>query len=177
MICGKRARSGLVSGQENRVLAMPQGGSLQIPKHVDYAARAIIELALRRGQGLIPTSEIADRRGIPHEFLNQVLLSLRKAGIIRSRRGPSGGYELADVPESITLLQVVRAMGELGETPDLACIQNGSCTVFEACVLQDVWRDLASSLGQVLGAITIDDLVRREKAQQILERTREMYYI
>lgn len=149
---------------------------MHIPKHVDYAARAVIELAMHQGQGLVPTPEIAQRRGIPREFLNQVLLSLRQAGIIRSRRGPSGGYELADVPESITLLQVVRAMGEFGESPHLACMPAGSCTVFETCVLQDVWRNLALDLGQVLHEITIDDLVRREQ-ERTRDRTREMYYI
>ena len=126
---------------------------MQIPIRVDYAARAIMDLAAHRGWVLVHTSDIAQRRLIPESFLEQVLVSLRHAGIVRSARGPSGGHELTRPPEAITLGHVVRA---LGEAPlSIACMQDGHCTVFEGCVLEDVWRDLTASCERVLDAVYI----------------------
>ena len=115
---------------------------MQIQMRVEYAARALIDLAEHHGEGLIRASEIARRRGIPEPFLEQVLLRLKGAGLIRSSRGPAGGYELIQGPTTITLGQIAHALGE--EFLEISCMEHGQCLVFPgAC-----WRMSGSSSPQ-----------------------------
>src|SRR5262245_28322897 len=81
----------------------------------DYGARAMIDLALRYGDGPVQSADIAVRQGIPEAYLEQLLTALRKAGLVRSTRGPHGGHELARAPAEMSLLEVVSALeGPLG---------------------------------------------------------------
>jgi Rrf2 family protein len=144
---------------------------LQVPVRVEYAARAVIDLAENYGEGLLRASEIAHRRSIPEPFLEQVLLRLRSAGLIRSARGPHGGYELARRPETISLGHIVEALGE--EPLVINCMEQGQCTVFEGCVLADIWRELASDYQRAVDAVTVHELLQREAAR----RVPNMYYI
>src|ERR1700738_1977464 len=73
----------------------------------EYGVRAILELAAHNGKGALQSSEIARRQGIPGPFLDQVLMTLRRAGFVNSTRGPHGGHELARPPEEIRLDQVI----------------------------------------------------------------------
>jgi Rrf2 family protein len=133
---------------------------MQVPMRVEYGVRAVMELVVHRGQGLVRSAEIAQNRSIPEPFLDQVLMDLRKAGIIRSVRGPSGGHELAHTPSSLSLGELMRALGE--EPMSVACMRDGHCTVFDNCVLEDVWHDVANQYTELVNAISIDELVRRE---------------
>ena len=76
----------------------------------DYGAHAIIELASRMGEGPVQSADIAARQKIPEAYLDQLLVSLRRAGIVRSSRGPHGGHELARDPKELTLGDVVTAL-------------------------------------------------------------------
>lgn len=137
----------------------------------DYGARALIDLAQRHGQGLTQTAEIASRRRIPESYLEQLLTTLRKAGLVRSVRGPAGGHELSRAPSEITLGDALDALE--GVSTPTACMEDGACTVFDACVLQDIWRDLADEYQRIVHGITIEQLVR----QQAERESRSMYYI
>jgi len=138
---------------------------------VEYAARAIIDLAEHSGEGLVRVAEIARRQGIPEPFLAQVLLRLRSAGLVRSARGPAGGYELSRLPVSITLTHIVQALGE--EFLEISCMQQGQCLVFPGCVLAEVWRELAAHYQEALDAVSVQTLVERETARQVASK----YYI
>lgn len=83
---------------------------MRVSNRLDYAVRALIELALREGEGPISAREIALRRNIPDAFIHQVMASLARAGMIRSTRGPSGGHQLAVPPERITVAAVAAAV-------------------------------------------------------------------
>jgi Rrf2 family protein len=144
---------------------------MQIPMRVDYAARAIIDLAEHLDAGLVRSADIAMRRSIPEAFLDQVLLELRKAGIIRSLRGPFGGHQLIVQPQELTLAGLFRAMGEEGLT--VGCLQGGTCSVTANCVLEDVWHSVGASYAAYLEGVTIADLVQREAER----KARDMYYI
>jgi Rrf2 family iron-sulfur cluster assembly transcriptional regulator len=144
---------------------------LQVPVRVEYAARAILDLAEHYGQGLVRASDIARRCSIPEPFLEQVLLHLRRAGLIRSARGPSGGYELARSAQTISLGDIVRALGE--ESLEVNCMEHGQCTVFEGCVLAEVWRELASDYERAVDAVTVQALVERQEARRVAN----MYHI
>src|SRR3972149_3491704 len=75
---------------------------MQISAKGEYAIRAVLDLALQRERGLTPIQEIAARQGIPQRYLEQVLLSLKRAGVLTSKRGSTGGYHLTRQPEEIT---------------------------------------------------------------------------
>jgi Rrf2 family protein len=76
---------------------------------VEYALRAVVDLALRPGSGAIQSREIATRQGIPESYLDQLLSGLRRAGLVRSIRGASGGYTLGKAAHLITVGDVIRA--------------------------------------------------------------------
>jgi Rrf2 family transcriptional regulator, cysteine metabolism repressor len=135
----------------------------------DYGARAIIDLAQHYGQGLTQTAEIAARQRIPESYLEQLLTTLRKAGLVRSVRGPAGGHELARAPAILTLgdvLDVLEGVSSPSAPPD-----DGNATA--ADVLQDVWRDIAAHYQRLIHQISIEQLVQRQAERE----ARSMYYI
>jgi len=83
---------------------------MRVSNRLDYAVRALIELALRDDEAPIAAREIATRRNIPDAFIHQVMASLARAGLIRSTRGPSGGHKLALPPERITIAEIAAAL-------------------------------------------------------------------
>jgi Rrf2 family protein len=83
---------------------------MRVSNRLDYAVRALIELALRDEQSPIAAREIASRRQIPDAYIHQVMASLARAGMIQSMRGPSGGHKLARPPERITIAEVAAAV-------------------------------------------------------------------
>src|ERR1700730_4799430 len=97
-------------------------GPVKVSTRGDYASRALLSLALHAGLNQPPSvRDIADRTGLPQPYLEQILLALKGAGLVRSKRGVGGGYVLARPPEEITLGQIVSAVdgpiaaGDFGE--------------------------------------------------------------
>ena len=133
---------------------------MKVSTRGDYAGRALLSLALH-GDGGTPTSvrEIADRTGLPQPYLEQILLALKGAGLVRSKRGVGGGYVLARDPAQILLSQIVSAVdgpivaGDFGEPH-----QDGACDHEGQCVLLAVWAQVGEHMRQVLGAITLDSI-------------------
>src|ERR671926_939149 len=92
---------------------------LSITTKSPYAVRALAELARTGGAGPVPIGDLAKRRGIPVQFLEQLFAVLRRAGILRSQRGVKGGYAFARPPAEITVLEVVELLdGPLGRDAD-----------------------------------------------------------
>lgn len=138
----------------------------------DYGARAVIDLAKRYGDGPVQSAEIAGREAIPEAYLEQLLTSLRKAGLIRSSRGPRGGHELARSPSTITFGDVVGALD--GPFLSLDCLgePDGESATTSA-LTREVWQSAADSARQVLDSTTIDELVQRQRSRE----RRPMYHI
>lgn len=123
-----------------------------------YAVVGMAELS-RSGDAPVPIATVAERRGIPVQFLEQLFSTLRRAGLLVSQRGVKGGYRLARSAEQITVLEVVQALdGRLGE---------------EGKEAGGIWADGVESLRTVFDRATIADVARREDA----ERGSGMYYI
>src|ERR1700676_8192 len=107
----------------------------------DYASRALLSLALHSGESK-PTSvrDIAERTALPQPYLEQILLALKGAGLVRSKRGVGGGYILARSPAAISVAQIVSAVegpivaGDFGEPH-----ANGACDHEGQCVLLALW--------------------------------------
>ena len=145
---------------------------MRVPMKVDYGVRALVELAQHVGEAPLPTSEIASRQEIPEPYLDQVLSTLQKFGIIRSRRGPQGGHVLAKAPGEINLGMV---MGTLeGTGAPLVCIEDPmGCTLSGACAQREVWQTIEATVNNVLSTTTLADLAVRQ--QHLVSRG--MYYI
>lgn len=137
----------------------------------DYGARALLYLAERYGQGPVQSAEIAARQGIPEAYLEQLLTVLRRAGLIRSVRGPTGGHMLAREPRDVRLGEVVCAMD--GATTTLACADSRGCRVNPQCVLFDVWHEIECATQDIVNGVTLADLLDRQGAAQ----RRIMYHI
>jgi Rrf2 family protein len=145
---------------------------MKVSAKADYAVRAAVELAAGGGDGGRPTKgeQIAQAQSIPIKFLENILLDLRQAGLVNSRRGPEGGYWLDRPPAEVTVADVIRAVdGPLasvrGEKPeDLAYV--GSAESLGA-----VWIALRASLREVLERVTLADLAEGSLPDAIIRRT------
>jgi Rrf2 family protein len=123
-----------------------------------YAVVAMAELA-RSGEGPVPIAQIAERRGMPVQFLEQLFATLRRDGLLVSQRGVKGGYSLARPADTITVLEVVQALdGKVGE---------------EGKEAGGIWAEGVEALRRVFRETTIADIARREAA----EAGSQMYYI
>ena len=132
-----------------------------------YAVRALVELAERAASDpSIPVrlTDIAAGREIPLQFLEQLFSTLRRAGVLRSRRGASGGYLFARSPEQVTVLDVVEALD--GLLKPAICTQ-GECAHLVDCGVASVWIEAKDAVEQVLAASTIADLVERERRLRV----------
>lgn len=132
---------------------------MRISAKVDYALQAVVDIAAATEEGtLVSAEEIARRYDIPLKFLEGILSSLRKAGIINSFRGPSGGYELAKRADLITVADLFRIIdGPLasvrGVAPEDMDYQGPAQHIAE------VWIATRVSLRHVLESVTIDDII------------------
>ncbi len=146
---------------------------MRISSKGEYGLRALFDLAQRYGEGPVQSEAIATRQGIPVNYLNQLLIALRKAGLIDSLRGPQGGHMLARPPEQISLLDIVVALeGPLlpgdATRDDLAPTQPEDEEIIAA-----VWMDIRSVIEKHLRGKTLEDLCQAKR-----ERTGNvMYYI
>ena len=89
---------------------------MRISARGEYAIKAMLDLAMHRGRPLVPIQEIATRQAIPQRYLEQVLLALKRSGLLTSKRGSTGGYHLSKAPEEVTVGAVLRAV-EGGSAP------------------------------------------------------------
>jgi Rrf2 family protein len=139
----------------------------------DYAIRALAELAARsRGGTLVTAEELAEAQGIPRRFLLGILAELRKDGLVLSQRGIDGGYAMGQLPEEITLADVIRSVeGPLAQIGDE---RPGEITyVGAAAVLADVWVAVRASLRAVLEEVTLADLVAGRLPLSVDKLTRD----
>ncbi len=131
----------------------------------DYACRALLSLALHTdGSGPTSVKEIAERTGLPQPYLEQILLALKGAGLVRSKRGIGGGYVLRRRPEEITLAQIVSAVdgpitaGDFGRPHE-----DGACAHEGQCVLLAIWDEVGIHMRDHLTSYTLADMVKRAR--------------
>ncbi len=142
-----------------------EGLPVKVSTRGDYASRALLSLALH-AEDPAPTSvrDIAERTGLPQPYLEQILLALKGAGLVRSKRGVGGGYVLARPAEEITLGQIVSAVdgpivvGDFG-----APHENGACDHEGQCVLRAIWSEVGEHMRHHLDGFTLADIVARAR--------------
>jgi Rrf2 family protein len=144
---------------------------MRVSAKVDYAVRAAIELAAA-GDGPVKGEQIADEQDIPLKFLENILLDMRQADLVRSQRGRDGGYWLARDPREIAIADVIRAV----EGP-LATVRGERAEELSyeraAAPLQEVWIAVRANLRAVLEAVTLADIVSGSLPAPVESLTRD----
>ncbi len=146
-----------------------------------YGVRAILDIAYH-SEGLeTQVKDIARRQGISARYIEQIFQKLRRAGIIGSKRGPSGGYFLNKKPEEITIGEIVRITE--GSLNPVICLDPKSskprCDKSSGCVTRVIWNEAANRLKEYFDSVTIKDLCHMAKEMGIQKELgrRFMYYI
>lgn len=144
---------------------------MKLSMRSDYGARAIVDLALHYGEGPVQSAGIAARQQVPEAYLEQLLTALRKAGLIRSTRGPRGGHELARHPSDITFAEIITTLE--GPLVLVDCLEDDTCQLGPTCGIKDVWLEVASATRRILDATTVEHLADRQRSRE----GRAMYHI
>ena len=136
---------------------------MKVSTRGDYASRALLSLALHsEREGPTSVRDIAERTGLPQPYLEQILLALKGAGLVRSKRGVGGGYVLARTPADITLGEIVSAVDGPIVVGDFGLPhQDGACDHEGQCVLLDVWAEAGDHMRRHLDSFTLADCVAR----------------
>jgi Rrf2 family transcriptional regulator, cysteine metabolism repressor len=135
---------------------------MRVSTRSDYGLRALIELSGHYGRGPLQSSEIALRRHIPEQYLDQLLTTLRKAGFIRSVRGPAGGHELVRDPGGIRVREVIETLE--GSLSPVAWLDEPAEQTDHphTCGQREIWERIRAATTQILDAYTVADLLERE---------------
>ena len=124
----------------------------------DYGMRAMLDLAERAGQGPVQSEAIAKRQAISEAYLDQLLTQLRRAGLVRSVRGPKGGHELAKAADQITLNEVLAAL----EGDYLAILPDPEADLPSVKVQREVWQRVREAAQSILDGMTLRALLERQ---------------
>lgn len=139
---------------------------MQLTQRCQYALRALFQLArhaaAKPDDPVLPAGEIAKAQAIPKRFLDGILLELRQAGFVDSRRGKAGGFYLARKAEDVTVGQIIRLYNGTMDPVDCNADTPQPCPLKGACVFMSVWDEARAALEKVYDSITLAELLRRE---------------
>ena len=125
-----------------------------------YGLRAVLELAMEYGNEPMQIRSIAEREDISNKYLEQLMSTLKSFGLVRSVRGPKGGYLLAKLPVDIKLSDVFTALE--GPMMTVECVEHPEfCVRCTDCVTRQVWADIQNAMTGVLESQTLQDLVEK----------------
>lgn len=134
----------------------------EISARTEYGTRALLEMARNWGKAPLGLNQIAARQDVSFKYLEQIMLLLRKGGIVRAGRGRTGGYMLTRPPSEITIAEVVTALeGPLRLmdcSPDLH-----SCAFVDTCLLRYLWHEMERALDGIMSSRTLADLMPGQK--------------
>ena len=133
--------------------------AVKVSTRADYASRALLSLTLHEGDAPQSARDIADRTGLPQPYLEQILLALKGAGLVLSKRGVGGGYRLARPSDRIYLSEIVSAV----EAPIVADDfgephKDGACDHEGQCVLLAVWASVGTEMRRLLSSFSLADI-------------------
>ena len=162
-MCGKLVPLTRVEEGENLHGEVRNSQPVRISAKGEYAAKAVLHLSLRH-PNVVTIQEVAAQHRIPAKYLEHILLSLKKAGVLESRRGVKGGYRLAKSPAQVTMGEVLRVVD--GKFSESSCIElnlkNGyACPESDSCGLKQVWQDVQNAVDKILFETTFEDLRKR----------------
>jgi Rrf2 family cysteine metabolism transcriptional repressor len=139
-----------------------------------YGLRALLDLALHQGEGLVLLKDIARRQEVSLAYLEHLIAPLIAAGLVKSTRGARGGVLLLKAPSEVKLSEVVSLLE--GSIALVDCVNDPQlCHRSSSCVTRDVWSEMKRVMNQVLDSTTLQDLVERQRQKGQTETG--MYYI
>ena len=129
---------------------------------------AMLDLALHHDGGPVALGDIAHRQGISLSYLEQLFALLRRRGLVRSTRGPGGGYRLGRDAVEIAVADVIWAVDEPVDATRCGGLEN--CQGEERCLTHDLWQDLSRQIHEFLGGIDLAQLVERRRVREVAAR-------
>jgi len=137
---------------------------VRVTTWAEYGLIVALHLARRRESGTLPARDVAESEGLPTDYVEQILLKLRRAGLVTSTRGAHGGYLLAREPADITVRDVVEAAEN--HTFEVNCdvrpIDPARCSPESSCSIRPVWRALQHRINHLLNSVSLAELLREE---------------
>ncbi len=135
----------------------------------EYALRALLVLGLNYDQPVIPITAISQQQNIPKRFLEQILNDLKSAGLVRSKRGVAGGYQLARSPQDISLASVIRHIE--GALAPVSCVserfyEKCSCPDESRCAIRSVMKEVREAVVKIVEKVTVAELCERWRRLQ-----------
>ena len=126
-----------------------------------YGIRLMLDLAIHQSQRHVPLKDIARRQVISEKYLEQIVMQLTRAGLVRSARGAQGGYALMRPASSTSVGEILRVLE--GSLAPVECVADGeySCLQAQTCVTTDIWREMMEAVEAVVNNISLSDLVDR----------------
>lgn len=124
----------------------------------EYALRAMIYLAEREGEGPVRADDVAESLDVPRNYLSKILHTLVKAEILRSSRGPKGGFELARPSSSVTLYDVVVAFDDI-EARRTCLLGRKECSDRHPCAVHGLWKNVATEIAKFFRDTTMEEVV------------------
>jgi Rrf2 family protein len=133
---------------------------MKLSTKIRYGSRAMVELASHYGEGAIELKEIATKENISPKYLEQVIIPLRTAGLVKSVRGSKGGYSLAKPPSDISLKDVIEVLE--GPIRLVDCLADPKiCRKIQSCVTREIWNEATDAINRVFGSVTLEEMVNR----------------
>ena len=144
----------------------------------DYALKAILDLSFHfQSNKVIPLTDISKRNDIPLKFLEQIMLLLKNAGYVESKRGIGGGFILAKPPEDVTLGEIIRLIE--GTIEPISCKNDNSasfCNDIKTCAFREIFVKVTDAISQIVDHVTFADMMKRTKELQT-QNSAYMYQI
>ncbi len=125
-----------------------------------FAVTAMIDLAMRNGEGPVTLADISDRQKISLSYLEQLFGKLRRQGLVSSVRGPGGGYNLARPTQEVSVADIIVAVDEPIDATQ--CGGKENCKDEQKCITHDLWADLNKHIFDYLGAVKLSELVAKQ---------------
>lgn len=133
---------------------------MKLSSRARYGMRAVLELAAQYGKKPVQIRAIAEHQEISGKYLEQLIAMLKSAGLVRSVRGPRGGYALSRPPSQITLKEVFQVLE--GPIAPTECLEHPEyCKRFADCATREIWKQLQDAVSSVLSSYTLADVINR----------------
>lgn len=148
---------------------------MKVSSRGEYGVRAMVALAKGFGQGPMSITTMAKESSVPYAYLEQLIVPLRRAGLVESKRGAQGGYRLTRSPELVRVGEVYRVME--GPVAPMDCVSEDiadqTCPLIDGCQTRPVWLKVRDSIVEALDSMTLADLIREEMERRANRPSRE----
>lgn len=138
---------------------------MKVSTRGEYGVRAMVALAKNYGDGPMSIAAVARESSVPYAYLEQLIVPLRRAGLVESKRGAQGGYTLTRAPEAMTVGEVYRVME--GPVAPMDCVSEDqadqTCPLIENCETRPVWLKVRDSIIEAIDSVTLADLIKDDK--------------